>query len=194
MSSFFECFNNFVQSGGNVAQNVSQEEEQKIAAQPLDGEKELVPPTSPTPSESSEQILDSLGGASASYYVVKAGSLGSAASMTGSIKVSSPPKAPPAIKSPALIITSPATPTESSSTISAPSESSFGEKMEHSYMRDPPVRSEVNNGLMPTRNILVRHPPQCPSCHTYPQHEELAELQQAHVPPYDEIAAKEAMN
>ncbi|XP_017133093.1 uncharacterized protein LOC108149768 isoform X8 [Drosophila elegans] len=133
MSSFFECFNNFVQSGGNVAQNVSQEEEQKIAAQPLDGEKELVPPTSPTPSESS-------------------------------------------------------------STISAPSESSFGEKMEHSYMRDPPVRSEVNNGLMPTRNILVRHPPQCPSCHTYPQHEELAELQQAHVPPYDEIAAKEAMN
>ncbi|XP_017133091.1 uncharacterized protein LOC108149768 isoform X6 [Drosophila elegans] len=135
-----------------------------------------------------------MGGASASYYVVKAGSLGSAASMTGSIKVSSPPKAPPAIKSPALIITSPATPTESSSTISAPSESSFGEKMEHSYMRDPPVRSEVNNGLMPTRNILVRHPPQCPSCHTYPQHEELAELQQAHVPPYDEIAAKEAMN
>ncbi|XP_016973607.1 uncharacterized protein LOC108040603 isoform X2 [Drosophila rhopaloa] len=135
-----------------------------------------------------------LGGTSASYYVVKAGSLGSAASMTGSIKVSSPPKAPPAIKSPALIITSPSTPTESSSTISAPSESSFCEKMEHSYMRDPPTRSDVHNGLMPARNILVRHPPQCPSCHTYPQHEELAELQQAHVPPYDDIAAKEAMN
>ncbi|XP_016973614.1 uncharacterized protein LOC108040603 isoform X8 [Drosophila rhopaloa] len=133
MSSFFECFNNFVQSGGNVAQNVSQEEEQKIAAQPLEGEKELVAPTSPTPSESS-------------------------------------------------------------STISAPSESSFCEKMEHSYMRDPPTRSDVHNGLMPARNILVRHPPQCPSCHTYPQHEELAELQQAHVPPYDDIAAKEAMN
>ncbi|XP_017069288.1 uncharacterized protein LOC108106606 isoform X3 [Drosophila eugracilis] len=115
-----------------------------------------------------------VGGASASYYVVKAGSLGSAASMSGSIKVSSPPK---------------------SSTISAPSESSFGEKMEHSYMRDTPVRSEVHNGLTPARNILVRHPPQCPSCHTYPQqHEELAEMQQAHVPPYDEIAAKEAMN
>ncbi|XP_017049725.1 uncharacterized protein LOC108093882 isoform X8 [Drosophila ficusphila] len=134
MSSFFECFNNFVQSGGNVAQNVSQEEEQKIAAQSLDGDKELVPPSTPTPSESS-------------------------------------------------------------STISAPSESSFGEKMEHSYMRDTPVRSEVHNGLTPARNILVRHPPQCPSCHTYPpQHEELSEMQQAHVPAYDEIAAKEAMN
>ncbi|XP_037715445.1 uncharacterized protein LOC119550669 isoform X3 [Drosophila subpulchrella] len=136
-----------------------------------------------------------VGGANSSYYVVKAGSLGSAASMTGSIKVSSPPKASPVIKSPALVITSPSTPTESSSTISAPSESSFGEKMEHSYMRDTPVRSEVHNGLAPARNILVRHPPQCPSCHTYPpQQEELADLQQVHVPPYDEIAAKEAMN
>ncbi|XP_050743816.1 uncharacterized protein LOC108036912 isoform X3 [Drosophila biarmipes] len=136
-----------------------------------------------------------VGGANSSYYVVKAGSLGSAASMTGSIKVSSPPKASPVIKSPALVITSPSTPTESSSTISAPSESSFGEKMEHSYMRDTSVRSEVNNGLAPARNILVRHPPQCPSCHTYPpQQEELADMQQAHVPPYDEIAAKEAMN
>ncbi|XP_050743819.1 uncharacterized protein LOC108036912 isoform X6 [Drosophila biarmipes] len=133
MASFFECFNNFLQTGGNVAQNVSQEE-QKVAAQPLDGDVELVPPTTPTPSESS-------------------------------------------------------------STISAPSESSFGEKMEHSYMRDTSVRSEVNNGLAPARNILVRHPPQCPSCHTYPpQQEELADMQQAHVPPYDEIAAKEAMN
>ncbi|XP_043644806.1 KAT8 regulatory NSL complex subunit 3 isoform X3 [Drosophila teissieri] len=136
-----------------------------------------------------------MGGSSASYYVVKAGSLGSAASMSGSIKVSSPPKAPPMIKSPALVVTSPCTPTESSSTISAPSESSFSEKMEHSYMRDTPVRSDVTNGLTPARNILVRHPPQCPSCHTYPpQQEELSELQQAHVPPYDEIAAKEAMN
>ncbi|XP_017015372.2 KAT8 regulatory NSL complex subunit 3 isoform X8 [Drosophila takahashii] len=134
MSSFFDCFNNFLQSGGNVAQNVSQEEEPKIAAQPLDGDTELVPPSTPTPSESS-------------------------------------------------------------STISAPSESSFGEKMEHSYMRDTPARSDVHNGLAPARNILVRHPPQCPSCHTYPpQQEELSEMQQAHVPPYDEIAAKEAMN
>ncbi|KAH8290703.1 hypothetical protein KR054_005162, partial [Drosophila jambulina] len=136
------------------------------------------------------------GGGSASYFVVKAGSLGSAASMTGSIKVSSsPPKAASATKSPALVITSPSPPTESSSTISAPSESSFGEKMEHSYIRDPVVsRNEVNNGLAPARNILVRHPPQCPSCHTYPQHEELSDMQQVHVPPYDEIAAKEAMN
>lgn len=62
-------------------------------------------------------------------------------------------------------------------------------------MRDTPVRSDVHNGLTPARNILVRHPPQCPSCHTYPpQHEELSEIQQAHVPPYDEVVAKEAMN
>ncbi|XP_020802383.1 KAT8 regulatory NSL complex subunit 3 isoform X3 [Drosophila serrata] len=81
-----------------------------------------------------------------------------------------------------------------SSTISAPSESSFGEKMEHSYIRDPVIRNEVNNGLAPARNILVRHPPQCPSCHTYPQQEDPTEMQQVHVPPYDEIAAKEAMN
>ncbi|XP_039227889.1 uncharacterized protein LOC6530332 isoform X7 [Drosophila yakuba] len=134
MSSFFDCFNDFLQSGGNLVQNVSQEQGQKIAAQALDGVIELVPPTTPTPSESS-------------------------------------------------------------STISAPSESSFSEKMEHSYMRDTPVRSDVSNGLMPARNILVHHPPQCPSCHTYPpQQEELSEMQQAHVPPYDEIAAKEAMN
>ncbi|XP_020802385.1 KAT8 regulatory NSL complex subunit 3 isoform X5 [Drosophila serrata] len=134
------------------------------------------------------------GGGLTSYFVVKAGSLGSAASMTGSIKVSSPPKAGSAAKTPSLVITSPSPPTESSSTISAPSESSFGEKMEHSYIRDPVIRNEVNNGLAPARNILVRHPPQCPSCHTYPQQEDPTEMQQVHVPPYDEIAAKEAMN
>ncbi|XP_032571190.1 uncharacterized protein LOC6609088 isoform X4 [Drosophila sechellia] len=134
MSSFFDCFNDFLQSGGNLVQNVSQEQEQKIADQALDGVIELMPPTTPPPSESS-------------------------------------------------------------STISAPSESSFSEKMEHSYMRDTQVRSDVHNGLTPARNILVRHPPQCSSCHTYPpQHEELSEIQQAHVPPYDEVVAKEAMN
>ncbi|XP_043066217.1 uncharacterized protein Rcd1 isoform X3 [Drosophila bipectinata] len=134
-------------------------------------------------------------GGSTSYYVVKAGSLGSAASMTGSVKVSTPPKACTVMKSPSLAVTSPATPTESSSTISAPSESSFcNDKMEHSYMRDPPIRSDVCNGLAPARNVLVRHPPQCTICHTYPQSEEMTEFQQAHVPPYDEIAAKEAMH
>ncbi|KAH8232956.1 hypothetical protein KR026_002285 [Drosophila bipectinata] len=134
-------------------------------------------------------------GGSTSYYVVKAGSLGSAASMTGSVKVSTPPKACTVMKSPLLAVTSPATPTESSSTISAPSESSFcNDKMEHSYMRDPPIRSDVCNGLAPARNVLVRHPPQCTICHTYPQSEEMTEFQQAHVPPYDEIAAKEAMH
>lgn len=54
-----------------------------------------------------------MGGSSAAYYVVKAGSLGSAASMSGCIKVSSPPKGPPMAKSPALVVTSPCTPTES---------------------------------------------------------------------------------
>lgn len=52
-------------------------------------------------------------GGSTSYYVVKAGSLGSAASMTGSVKVSTPPKAGTVMKSPSLAVTSPATPTES---------------------------------------------------------------------------------
>ncbi|XP_034652662.1 uncharacterized protein LOC117891344 isoform X5 [Drosophila subobscura] len=140
-----------------------------------------------------------------SYYVVKAGSLGSAASISGALKMSSPPKAPTgsasAIRSPAqsihispgsvIVTTAPSTPTESSSTISAPSESSFGEKMEHSYIRDAP-RSEVSNGLAPTRHILVNHPPQCTNCHTYPQQEQ--EPEQTHAPPYDEISAKESMN
>lgn len=53
------------------------------------------------------------GSGSTSYYVVKAGSLGSAASMTGSVKVSTPPKAGTVTKSPSLAVTSPATPTES---------------------------------------------------------------------------------
>ncbi|XP_070140249.1 KAT8 regulatory NSL complex subunit 3 isoform X5 [Drosophila kikkawai] len=133
MASFFECFNNFLQSGGTGVQKQEQEEQIAGAALPLVPDTELAKPTTPTPSESS-------------------------------------------------------------STISAPSESSFGEKMEHSYIRDPVTRNEVNNGLAPARNILVRHPPQCPSCHTYPQHEDLTETQQVHVPPYDDIAAKEAMN
>ncbi|XP_068146017.1 KAT8 regulatory NSL complex subunit 3 isoform X2 [Drosophila tropicalis] len=133
---------------------------------------------------------------SSSYYVVKAGCMGSAASMGGTLKINrSPPK---------TSVTP--TPTESSSTISAHSEASFVDKMEHSYMRDPPARSTASNsitetsassGLSLARTILVHHPPQCPSCHTYPSHQDqdlMSEQQQAHVPPYDEIAAKEAMN
>ncbi|EDW77150.2 uncharacterized protein Dwil_GK22215 [Drosophila willistoni] len=140
--------------------------------------------TSPAPSTSS------------SYYVVKAGCMGSAASMGGTLKINrTPPKTP---------VTP--TPTESSSTISAHSETSLVDKMEHSYMRDPPARSTTSNsitetsassGLSLARTILVHHPPQCPSCHTYPSHQDqdlMGEQQQAHVPPYDEIAAKEAMN
>ncbi|XP_033251595.1 uncharacterized protein LOC117190652 isoform X4 [Drosophila miranda] len=139
------------------------------------------------------------------YYVVSAGSLGSAASMSGAITMSSPPKAPTgtsaAIRSPTqpihispgpvIMTTSPSTPTESSSTISAHSESSFGDKVEHSYMRDT-SRAELSNGLEPVRHILVNHPPQCTSCHTYPQQD--LEPDQNHAPPYDEISAKEMMN
>ncbi|XP_022229464.2 uncharacterized protein LOC111078859 isoform X3 [Drosophila obscura] len=135
----------------------------------------------------------------------KRGPWGSAASMSGAIKISSPPKAPTgsisAIRSPTqpiyispgsvTVTTAPSTPTESSSTISAHSESSFSEKMEHSYIREAP-RAEMSNGLAPTRHILVNHPPQCTSCHTYPQQDQ--EPEQTHAPPYDEICAKEMMN
>ncbi|XP_034478251.1 KAT8 regulatory NSL complex subunit 3 isoform X2 [Drosophila innubila] len=119
--------------------------------------------------------------ANSSYYVVKAGQIGSAASI-----LSSPPKS-----AQSTAVTTPIA-TESSSTISVPSETS----MEHTYMRDAPrTDSSMNNGLAPARTILVRHAPQCPTCHTYPTHEESGDSQQvAHVPPYDEIAAKELMN
>ncbi|XP_022229461.2 uncharacterized protein LOC111078859 isoform X5 [Drosophila obscura] len=124
----------------------------------------------------------------------KRGPWGSAASMSGAIKISSPPKAPTgsisAIRSPTQpIYISPGSVT--SSTISAHSESSFSEKMEHSYIREAP-RAEMSNGLAPTRHILVNHPPQCTSCHTYPQQDQ--EPEQTHAPPYDEICAKEMMN
>ncbi|KAL7736447.1 hypothetical protein ACLKA6_019653 [Drosophila palustris] len=126
MSSFFECFNNFVQNGGHNAPNVARE----------DGEQ---------------------------HHPVTCTML---------------PATP--------------TPSESSSTISVPSETS----MEHTYMRDAPrTDTSINNGLAPARTILVRHAPQCPTCHTYPTHEDSGDSQQgAHVPPYDEIAAKELMN
>ncbi|XP_023161913.2 uncharacterized protein LOC111593403 isoform X3 [Drosophila hydei] len=120
--------------------------------------------------------------ANTSYYVVKAGQLGSAASI-----LSSPPKAATAAASASATIS-----TESSSTISAPSETS----MEHTYMRDAPrPDNTINNGLAPARTILVRHAPQCPTCHTYPAHDDSGDSQQtAHIPAYDEIAAKELMN
>ncbi|XP_060659842.1 KAT8 regulatory NSL complex subunit 3 isoform X2 [Drosophila nasuta] len=119
-----------------------------------------------------------------SFYVVKAGQLGSAASI-----LSSPPKTASAsgVATPLPITT------ESSSTISVPSEAS----MEHAYMRDAPRAdtSSIGNGLAVARTILVRHAPQCPTCHTYPNHEDSSDSQHiAHVPPYDEIAAKEMMN
>lgn len=52
MSSFFECFNNFVQNGGHIAQNVARE----------DGEQQhpittSMQPATPTPSESVSKAL-----------------------------------------------------------------------------------------------------------------------------------------
>ncbi|XP_015019942.2 uncharacterized protein LOC6580862 isoform X5 [Drosophila mojavensis] len=126
MSSFIECFNNFVQSGGHISQNVAHED------------------TEQQQSTNSNML-----------------------------------SATPALS-------------DSTSTISAPSESS----MEHTYMRDAPrPENTINNGLAPARTILVRHAPQCPTCHTYPAHEESGDsVQTAHIPVYDEIAAKEMMN
>ncbi|XP_030388585.1 uncharacterized protein LOC115634813 isoform X2 [Scaptodrosophila lebanonensis] len=142
-----------------------------------------------------------------SYYVVKAGSLGSAATVsaaTAATVPTSPSSSPTSkmqlhAKPSASAVGASATPTttsptESSSTISVPGDTFISDKMEHSYLRDS-ARTDINNsGLAPARTILVRHPPQCPSCHTYPMQEESHEAQQAHVPPYDEIAAKEMMN
>ncbi|XP_075165999.1 reduction in Cnn dots 1 isoform X2 [Haematobia irritans] len=73
-------------------------------------------------------------------------------------------------------------------------------KMEHSYQRDtthtkPLAFDNITNGLQPARNILVRRPPQCPSCHTHPLDEQdLNDINQAPIPSYNEIVAKEAMN
>ncbi|XP_033251598.1 uncharacterized protein LOC117190652 isoform X7 [Drosophila miranda] len=130
MSSFFDCFNNFVQKGRNVEENVATEDKTLEGQQPRQSRMNMTAPISPTPSNGS-------------------------------------------------------------STISAHSESSFGDKVEHSYMRDT-SRAELSNGLEPVRHILVNHPPQCTSCHTYPQQD--LEPDQNHAPPYDEISAKEMMN
>ncbi|XP_017480243.1 PREDICTED: KAT8 regulatory NSL complex subunit 3 isoform X1 [Rhagoletis zephyria] len=69
-------------------------------------------------------------------------------------------------------------------------------KMEHSYTRDNTrTLGSFSTGLSPARTILVRRTPQCPSCHTHPLEEhDFDECNQADVPTYNEIAAKEAMN
>ena len=68
--------------------------------------------------------------------------------------------------------------------------------MEHSYVRDNiKTSNEMSNGLASARTILVRRPPQCLSCHMHPLEEhDLDEINQAIVPSYNEIAAKEVMN
>ncbi|XP_054090255.1 KAT8 regulatory NSL complex subunit 3 isoform X2 [Zeugodacus cucurbitae] len=75
------------------------------------------------------------------------------------------------------------------------SEGGGSNKMEHSYTRDNtrPLAS-VSTGLLPARTILVRRTPQCPSCHTHPEEHDFEDFNQANVPSYNEIAAKEAMN
>ncbi|XP_055854830.1 KAT8 regulatory NSL complex subunit 3 isoform X2 [Episyrphus balteatus] len=67
--------------------------------------------------------------------------------------------------------------------------------MEHSYTRD--LRPQpVLTGLAPARTLLVRRPPQCPSCHTHPADEnnDGDDANQPIVPSYNETAAKDAMN
>ncbi|KAH8355137.1 hypothetical protein KR093_006607 [Drosophila rubida] len=139
-------------------------------------------PSTTTQITTTTKMPGSSSNTSNTFYVVKAGQLGSAASI-----LSSPPKTASAVTTPLPIAT------ESSSTISVPSEAS----MEHAYMRDAPRpdASTISNGLAVARTILVRHAPQCPTCHTYPNHDDSGDSQHiAHVPPYDEIAAKELMN
>ncbi|XP_067627115.1 KAT8 regulatory NSL complex subunit 3 isoform X2 [Eurosta solidaginis] len=69
-------------------------------------------------------------------------------------------------------------------------------KMEHSYTRDNKgAAGSVSTGLSPARTILVRRTPQCPSCHAHPLEEhDLDDSNQANVPSYNEIGAKESMN
>ncbi|KAM7343581.1 reduction in Cnn dots 1 isoform 2-T2 [Cochliomyia hominivorax] len=84
------------------------------------------------------------------------------------------------------------------STTATADTSTESNKMEHSYIRDTTPKTqntiEITNGLQPARTILVRRPPQCPSCHTNPIEEDLGEANQAAIPSYNEIAAKEVMN
>ncbi|XP_037818055.1 KAT8 regulatory NSL complex subunit 3 isoform X2 [Lucilia sericata] len=95
-------------------------------------------------------------------------------------------------------IASPTTATTINSTTATADTSTESNKMEHSYIRDttpkPQNNIEISNGLQPARTILVRRPPQCPSCHTNPVEEDLSDAHQAPIPSYNEIAAKEAMN
>ncbi|KNC24103.1 hypothetical protein FF38_06286 [Lucilia cuprina] len=95
-------------------------------------------------------------------------------------------------------IVSPTTSTTINSTTATADTSTESNKMEHSYIRDttpkPQNNIEISNGLQPARTILVRRPPQCPSCHTNPVEEDLSDAHQAPIPSYNEIAAKEAMN
>ncbi|XP_037941362.1 KAT8 regulatory NSL complex subunit 3, partial [Teleopsis dalmanni] len=69
-------------------------------------------------------------------------------------------------------------------------------KMEHSYTRDAArTIPELTTGLSAARTILVRRPPQCPSCHTHPLDEhDFNDGSQVEVPGFHEIPAKEAMN
>ncbi|XP_059225572.1 KAT8 regulatory NSL complex subunit 3 isoform X2 [Stomoxys calcitrans] len=89
------------------------------------------------------------------------------------------------------------TTTESSTTATAETSTESG-KMEHSYIREhnpKPIGIEIKNGLTPARNILLRRPPQCQSCHSHPSDEQdLNDMNQAPIPSYNEISAKEAMN
>lgn len=67
--------------------------------------------------------------------------------------------------------------------------------MEHSYTRDwqPTDNAEV----MTTRTILIEQPPQCPSCHLLPNHEEKIDTPDVYnvpMPPYNTEAGRLAMD
>uniref|UniRef100_A0ABK9MWR9 KANSL3 helical domain-containing protein n=1 Tax=Glossina morsitans morsitans TaxID=37546 RepID=A0ABK9MWR9_GLOMM len=84
---------------------------------------------------------------------------------------------------------------EISSSLSTES-SAESNKIEHSYTRDatrPAI--ETTNTLNAARTILVRRPPPCLSYHIHPlEEQDLSDINQAPVPSYNEILAKESSN
>uniref|UniRef100_A0A1B0A4L3 KANSL3 helical domain-containing protein n=1 Tax=Glossina pallidipes TaxID=7398 RepID=A0A1B0A4L3_GLOPL len=83
----------------------------------------------------------------------------------------------------------------SSSSLSTES-SAESNKIEHSYTRDAArPATELTNTLNAARTILVRRPPPCLSYHVHPlEEQDLSDINQAPVPSYNEILAKESSN
>ncbi|KAL9919968.1 reduction in Cnn dots 1 isoform 1-T1 [Glossina fuscipes fuscipes] len=83
----------------------------------------------------------------------------------------------------------------SSSSLSTES-SAESNKIEHSYTRDAGrPTTELTNTLNAARTILVRRPPPCLSYHLHPlEEQDLSDINQAPIPSYNEILAKESSN